>query len=158
MTIREVTGVNTVEEFRYLVLALQREGNRALNAQLRPLGLTTAQAETLRVLAERAPLSLSELGGLLVCESGGSPSRLVDRLVAVGLVDRSMGTDRRSVRLELTAKGAELAAQVAIAEEGLYAALRPLLDGQPIEPTLATLRAVAAASPAGQALARRMAS
>ena len=147
--------MDAIEEFRYLVLAVQREGNRAFAAGLRPLGLTPAQAEALRVLAERAPLSLSELGGLLICETGGSPSRLVDRLVAVGLVSRDVGTDRRSIRLELTTRGTELARQVAIAEDELYAAIRPLLEGQPIEQTLATLRHVADAFPAGQALRRR---
>jgi DNA-binding MarR family transcriptional regulator len=147
--------VDAIEEFRYLVLAVQREGNRAFAAGLRPLGITPAQAEALRVLAERAPLSLSELGGLLICETGGSPSRLVDRLVAIGLVSRDTGTDRRSVRLELTAKGTELAQRVSLAEEGLYEGLRPLLEGQPLDETLATLRAVADVFPAGHALKRR---
>jgi len=148
--------VDAIEEFRYLVLAVQREGNRAFAAGLRPLGVTPAQAEALRVLAERAPLSLSELGGLLICETGGSPSRLVDRLVAIGLVSRDTGTDRRSIRLELTSKGAEIARKVAVAEDGLYDGLRPLLEGQPLDETLATLRAVANVFPAGQALRRRM--
>ena len=40
------------------------------------------------VLADYAPLSLRGLGTLLVCESGTSPSRLVDRIVARGLVER----------------------------------------------------------------------
>lgn len=148
--------MDAIEEFRYLVLAVQREGNRAFAAGLRPLGITPAQAEALRVLAERAPLSLSELGGLVICETGGSPSRLVDRLVAIGLVSRDVGTDRRSIRLELTAKGAEVARQVAVAEDGLYEGLRPLLEGQPLDETLATLRAVADVFPAGQALRRRI--
>ncbi|MCZ0975304.1 MarR family transcriptional regulator [Streptomyces albulus] len=80
--------MDAVEEVRYLVLAAQREGNRMLAAALRPLGVTPAQGEVLRLLAERQPLTLSGLGALLVCESGGNPSRLVDRLVAAGLVRR----------------------------------------------------------------------
>ena len=32
--------MDSVEELRYLVLAAQRDGNRMLAAQLRPLGLT----------------------------------------------------------------------------------------------------------------------
>ena len=36
---------------------------------LHPLGLTPSQAEVLRVLQDHQPLSLMELGGLLVCET-----------------------------------------------------------------------------------------
>src|SRR6266496_116610 len=69
--------VQLAEEFRYLVLTAQREGNRILTEALRPLDLTPSQAEVLRVLQEHQPLSLIALGELLVCESG-SPSRLVE--------------------------------------------------------------------------------
>ena len=87
--------MRTAEELRYLVLAAELEGKRLLAQQLRPLGLTPSQAEVLRVLADHAPLSLNGLGSLLVCESGSSPSRLVERVVARGLVDRRPGaTDR----------------------------------------------------------------
>lgn len=147
--------MDPIEEFRYLVLAIQREGNRLFAAQLRPLGLTPSQAEVLRVLAERAPLSLSELGRLLVCETGMSPSRLVDRLVAMELVTRDAGNDRRSLRLGLTTKGDRLAEKVVVAEESLYDEMAPLLAGQPVDATLQTLRTVAEAFPAGQAVARR---
>ena len=40
-------GMDPVEELRYLVLAVQRDGNRALAALLRPLGVTPAQAEVI---------------------------------------------------------------------------------------------------------------
>ena len=54
------------ERLRYLVLAAQREGNRMLTEQLRSLGVTPSQAEGLRVLADRGPLSLKQVGELLV--------------------------------------------------------------------------------------------
>src|SRR5262245_7452406 len=82
--------MKVVEELRYLVLAIQREGNRLLAAELRPLGITPSQAEVLRVLRDHGPLTLNALGDLLVCETGNSPSRLVDRLVAQGLVKRGI--------------------------------------------------------------------
>jgi hypothetical protein len=41
--------MRTAEELRYLVLAAELEGKRQLARQLRPLGLTPAQAEVLRV-------------------------------------------------------------------------------------------------------------
>jgi MarR family len=92
-----------VQELRYLILALQREGHRLFAARLRPLGLTPAQAETLTMLAVRQPLTLGGLGDLLVCDSGASPSRLVERLVAAGLVRREAeAADRRQILLSLT--------------------------------------------------------
>ncbi|WP_220447339.1 MarR family winged helix-turn-helix transcriptional regulator [Nonomuraea deserti] len=92
-----------VEEFRYLVLAAQREGNRLLGQALKPLGITTSQAEVIRVLQDRQPLTLNGLGDLLVCETGNSPSRLVERLVTAGLVHRETSPhDRRHIELILT--------------------------------------------------------
>src|SRR5512132_4399231 len=82
--------MKVAEELRYLVLAIQREGNRLLAAELKPLGITPSQAEVLRVLRDHGPLTLNALGGLLVCETGNSPSRLVDRLVARGLIQRDI--------------------------------------------------------------------
>src|SRR5436305_14726920 len=76
-----------VEELRYLMLAVQREGNRLLTEALRPLELTPSQAEVLRVLQEHQPSSLIALGEMLVCESG-SPSRLVNGRVEADLGKR----------------------------------------------------------------------
>jgi hypothetical protein len=54
--------MNSIEELRYLILATQREGDRLLSAALEPIGLTTSQAEVLRVLYDYAPLSLRIAG------------------------------------------------------------------------------------------------
>ncbi|WP_448003223.1 MarR family winged helix-turn-helix transcriptional regulator [Agromyces bauzanensis] len=144
------------EEFRYLILAIQREGNRLLASELRPLDLTPSQAEVIRVLADRQPLTLVGLGELLVCETGTNPSRLVDRLVAAGLVSREPGPhDRRQVALTLTDHGTVAAARIAEAESRLYETIDDLTEGTPVRETLATLRAVASHFPAGQAVARR---
>jgi DNA-binding MarR family transcriptional regulator len=150
--------VKTAEELRYLILAIQREGNRLLAAELRPLGLTPSQAEVLRVLRDHGPLTLSALGGLLVCETGNSPSRLVDRLVAQGLIQRDTDPkDRRYLTLSLTAEGRELSRRVATAEDVLHKAIDDLVAGQAVDQTIATLRVLAEAFPAGEALARRRA-
>lgn len=96
-----------VELLRCLVLAAQREGNLRLARELRGLTLTPSQAELLRVLADREPLTLTGLGELLICESGTNPSRLVDRLVLAGLVQRVTASgDRREVTLTLLRPGA----------------------------------------------------
>lgn len=58
------------------------------------------------LLVEYGRLSLRDLGRLLVCETSDSPSRLVDRLVASGLVVKAPSDlDRRGVILNLTGKG-----------------------------------------------------
>jgi len=149
--------MRTAEELRYLVLAAELEGKRQLAHQLRPFGLTPSQAEVLRVLADHGPLSLNGLGSLLVCESGSSPSRLVDRIVARGLVDRRPGaTDGRAVELTLTPEGVRLSRDVAVIEEALYATIDALV-GPEIAVTLDFLHAFIDGSPSGRALTRRIA-
>jgi DNA-binding MarR family transcriptional regulator len=149
--------LRTAEELRYLVLAAQLEGKRRLAQQLRPLGLTPSQAEVLRVLARHAPLSLNGLGSLLVCESGSSPSRLVDRIVARGLIDRRQGaTDGRAVELTLTSEGEQLSRAVAAIEEAMYATIDAIASPD-IGVTLDLLRAFVDGSPSGLALGRRIA-
>jgi DNA-binding MarR family transcriptional regulator len=148
--------VRDVEELRYAILALQREGNRALAAGLKPLGVTPAQAEVLRVLEQYAPLTLAGLGELLLCETGTGPSRLVDRLVTQGLVQRATGaSDRRSIELTLSPAGRSAAAGVATVEEGLYAAMAAAAPGADISAALPLLRSMLAPFPSGAVLDRR---
>jgi len=148
--------MRVAEELRYLILAIQREGNRLLATELRPLGVTPSQAEVLRVLSDHQPLTLIALGELLVCETGNSPSRLVDRLVAHGLVQRDVDPDdRRYITLSLTADGERLSHQITLVEQRLYGTIDDLVAGQPVDKALSILRALADAFPAGQAVARR---
>jgi DNA-binding MarR family transcriptional regulator len=153
---REVRcNMNEAEELRYLILAAQREGNRMLAQGLRLLGLTPSQAEVLRVLQEHQPLSLRELGSLLVCETG-SPSRLVSGLVGAGLVERTPSeADKRMVTLSLTHEGEVAASGVAEVEAALHGAISEAFDGDELSRTIAALRRLVAGRPAGEALARR---
>ncbi|MFF7342079.1 MarR family winged helix-turn-helix transcriptional regulator [Streptomyces sp. NPDC008163] len=145
-----------VEEVRLLVLAAQREGNRALASELRPLGLTPSQGEVLSLLARRQPLSLSGLGALLVCESGSNPSRLVDRLVTAGYVHREVdGHDRRHVELTLTEAGRTAAEGVAVVESRLHARIAEAATGHDLEQVRRFLRALVAGGGAGDAVALR---
>ncbi len=147
--------MNAAEELRYLVLAAQREGNRMLSQGLRPLGLTPSQAEVLRVLQDHQPLSLMELGGLLVCETG-SPSRLVGGLVGAGLVERTPSqADKRMVTLSLTREGEEATSGVAEIEAALHQAISEALDMDELSEAVAALRRLVAGRPAGEALDRR---
>lgn len=92
---------------RYLVLAIQAEGERRLNDAFRAEGLdlTATQSEVLEVLYATGPLSQTELGERLVCTKGNI-SRLVDRMIAKDLLRRHADRhDRRRVRIELTDDG-----------------------------------------------------
>jgi DNA-binding MarR family transcriptional regulator len=144
------------EEIRYLVLAAQREGSRLLDRALKPLGVTDAQAEVIRVLQDRQPLTLSGLGDLLICESGNSPSRLVARLVDAGLVRREvLEHDRRHVELTLTDEGADIAERILLIEQDLYRVIDTVGAGHDTRALTDFLRAFVADLPAGRAFERR---
>src|ERR671916_175303 len=97
--------VDPLYELALLVKAGQRELERQANEAMKPLGLTAPQADALTVIGQAGPLSLKELGELLIAEAG-HPSRLVDRLVEAGLVARQPAADdRRRVELSLTPAG-----------------------------------------------------
>jgi MarR family transcriptional regulator, organic hydroperoxide resistance regulator len=149
--------MHQLDEFRYLVLAAQREGNRSMTDLLRPAGLTTAQAEAMSVLAN-APhhLTVRELGQRLICEQG-SPSRLAKTLVEKGLA--VAGTDHRDNRkttLQLTAAGLRASKMVARAEARLFEILAPTIDPVALATATELLRSIVANRPAGEALALRM--
>jgi MarR family transcriptional regulator, organic hydroperoxide resistance regulator len=147
--------VQPAEELRYLILAVQREGNRLLTEALRPLDLTPSQAEVLRVLQEHQPLSLIALGNLLVCESG-SPSRLVNGMVEAALIRRIPSTTNgRMVTLTLTEKGAEKATHVQAIEAELYKHITTTLEGVPLSESIALLWRFIEGRPVGEAIARR---
>lgn len=152
-------SVRRAEELRYLILAAQREGNCLLGQALKQLGVTPSQAEVLRLLQQRGPLTLNGLGELLVCESGNSPSRLVDRLTSAGLIDRRVAdNDRRHIELSLTAEGMRVATSIIDIEQNLYAMLDAAATGHDTNAVLGFLHHLVDAFPAGQALSRRMAS
>ncbi len=143
-------------ELRLLVLAAQREGNRLLAEQLRPLGLTPSQSEVIRVLHESQPLSLIELGELLVCETG-SPSRLVDGLVKAGIVERlPSSSDQRKVVLSLTEQGNELNKHIMSIEVQFEALFAHIGNTTSVATTMALLWQFVGDKPAGEALARRL--
>lgn len=105
------------QALRYVVLALQRQGNRRLNALLAPAGVTASQAETLAVVGEHGPLTTREVGQRLVCESG-SPSRLLATLAEAGWTVRSHPVgDRRTTLHSLSRAGREKLAEVERLEE-----------------------------------------
>ncbi|MBA2176063.1 MarR family transcriptional regulator [Halobacillus locisalis] len=127
------------EMLRYLVLAAQRQGNRMLNDKLAHLGLTSSKAEVLRVLDSYQPLSVREIGELLVCETG-SPSRLIKSMVEAGLIVRITNpSDSRSTLLKLSQTGKGKTKEVKEIEEQLYADFNKVLTEKEISDTNAVL-------------------
>jgi DNA-binding MarR family transcriptional regulator len=147
-----------IEEFRYLVLAAQREGARALATDLKQHDLTPSQAEAIAVLRDAGrPLTVKEIGRRLVCE-GGSPSRLLSTLAHKGLVESIAGSaDRRATLLSLTSAGIAAARTVSQIELNLYEAITMILDDDQVAAVLPVLRALVGPLPAGQALQLRIA-
>lgn len=144
-----------VEELRYLILAAQREAYRQLADRLRPLGLTPSQAEVLSVLAQREPLSLVDLGELLVCETG-SPSRLVNGLVEHGLVRRDRSdTDRRMITLTLTDRGRAQVLRLTEIDRQYHADMARRLNGDELDSVTRALWQLVGDRPAGRALSKR---
>lgn len=113
---------------RYLILAIQAEGERRLNEALRVRGvdLTATQSEVLEILAETGPLSQGELGGRLVCTKGNI-SRLIDRMAAKDMLRREPDPDdRRRVRIAPTDHGRALTEAAFGVVGELLAAIRGL--------------------------------
>jgi DNA-binding MarR family transcriptional regulator len=150
--------VDPSEELRYLILAAQREGDRALSAALRPYGLTTAQAEAVDVLRKaKRPLTVKEIGERLICEHG-SPSRLMQTLVRKELVERlAAKDDGRLTLLRLSAKGRTAARRMTEAKRRIDRAIAPILERHDVDSTLVLLRSMVGDMSAGRALARRIA-
>ncbi len=145
------------EEIRYLMLAIQREGNRQFAEVLRPLDLTPSQAEVIRTLSEIQPVTLLGLGEHLVCETG-SPSRLVNRMVQNGFVQKqTSAADGRAVVLSLTPKGEQALAQLDGIEAAMHAQIGKVVaaSGVTREALLGLLWQFAEGTDAGNALQRR---
>jgi DNA-binding MarR family transcriptional regulator len=146
------------EHLRYLVLAAQREGSRMFAAALKPLGLTPAWAEAISVLDEREPLTIRELGLLLVCE-GEHPSRLVNRMVSAGLLTTEPAPDDDRARwIRLTPAARVLLPSLREIEDQLHTAIENTVDLTGLAACRAVLGKFIDGLPAGEALRRRASS
>src|SRR5918992_3305297 len=132
--------VDPLLELALMVKAGSRELERRMNEAMLPLGLTGAQADALAVIGQAGPLSLKELGELLVAEAG-HPSRLVDRLVEAGLVDRrAAGKDRRRVELSLSKRGRALEKRMLRAREDVLRLGHQLIGDRDLAPAVELFR------------------
>jgi len=149
--------MDKAEELRYLILAVQREGNRLLTEALAPLDLTPSQAEVLQVLEQFEPLTLIELGERLVCETG-SPSRLITSMVNKGLVQKTVSQfDGRASQLTLTLRARALLPKLNAIEQQFSDQPRQFLDEATLAQAVDLLWRFAENSSGGKALQKRKA-
>jgi MarR family transcriptional regulator, organic hydroperoxide resistance regulator len=147
--------VDPLYEFALAVKAIHRELERGTNQAMEAIGLTGAQADALYVLGQTEPVSLRELGGLLIAEAG-HPSRLVDRLVKAGLVERHPAADdRRRVELTLSAKGSRLEKEIHSARAEIFGLAREAIGDRDLRSTVEVLRDLAQLTSYGELIARR---
>ena len=147
--------MDPIFELALCIKAAQRELERVTNDALRPLGVTGVQGDALVVIGQVGPISLKDLGELLIAEAG-HPSRLVDRLVDAGLVDRlGADDDRRRIELTLTAKGRRLATRVEAARAEVLDVGRALVGDRPLDDVLTLFRELLAGTAYGDLVARR---
>jgi MarR family transcriptional regulator, organic hydroperoxide resistance regulator len=147
--------VDPVLELAMSVKAGQRELERRMNDAMRPLGLTGAQADALLVIGQAGPLSLKELGELLIAEAG-HPSRLVDRLVEAKLVERRPAEDdRRRVVLSLTKCGRNLEQRILVARQVVLELGHALLAERDLDAVLELFRELLQVTPFAELIERR---
>lgn len=116
-----------------LIKAVYRESEYELKQAFRSIRITPAQAEVLFILQQKGSLSLGELGDFLISE-GGHPSRLVNRLVDVGLVQRQEAPDdRRRIEISLTEEGRIKAQQVDEIKKTILGDTQALIEDRDIE-------------------------
>lgn len=149
--------IDPLYELALSVKAAHRELDRRANDLMRPLGLTAQQADALYVIGKAQPLSLKDLGELLIAEAG-HPSRLVDRLVEAGWVKRApAGDDRRRVVLTLTPAGRRIEKKIHANRQALFDLARALTRDVDVEGTLDLFRELLQHSEYAGLVARRRA-
>jgi MarR family transcriptional regulator, organic hydroperoxide resistance regulator len=149
--------VDQVLELAIAIKALQRALERGANEAMRPLGLTAAKADALAVIGQAGSLSLKDLGEVLIAE-GGHPSRLVDRLVEDGLVERRPADDdRRRVVLSLTPVGRKLNKRAEAMRETQLDFFRQLLGDRDLSSELGLVLEMLKYTPYAELIDRRRA-
>lgn len=85
-----------------------------INSHLKPFGLTQEQFNVMRILKGKHParMCVKNIGQRMIEKNSNVP-RILDRLVAKGLVERQQSLeDRRETESQLTVKGLELLQKV----------------------------------------------
>lgn len=123
-------------------------------AEVRPAGVTPAQAEALGVLA-REPLSLVRLARHLGVSSA-TASVSVRTLVERGLAEKRPGADRRSITVALTDDGERVAREVAGRPPSLATAVATLPEAEQSALLVSVVKIVRELQVSGQVEPQRM--
>src|ERR1700744_2050960 len=108
--------------------------------------ITIPQFRTLVILSNRAPVNLAPLAGLLGVQPSAT-GRMVDRLVAAGLIDRlPHPTSRRELLAALTKRGREVVRRVT---EYRRAEIAQIVEKMPAAERHGLVRALTAFTAAG---------
>lgn len=109
--------MDPTEELRYLIRAVDKEGELIFSDLLKPFSITPSQNEILKILSANSGLSVSQIGELLICGSD-NPSRLIDRLMLKGLVEKKRNpADTRVVNIFITPEGRALLEKTTLIED-----------------------------------------
>ena len=150
-------AIDPIYEMALSVKAANRELEHRTADVMRPLGVTAQQADAIYVIGRAGPLSLKDLGGLLIAE-GGHPSRLIDRLVDAGWAARVPAPDdRRRVVVTLTPAGRRLHARILDSRQDLFDLARSLTKDVDLEAALQFFRVMLGHSDYDELIARRRA-
>jgi len=121
----------------HLIAAINQFRDAALDGALRKLGLNTSRYRVLGVLRRFGACTMTELAHFTAIDRT-TLTRVADHLVASAFVERkSDARDRRQVRLELTAQGAQIHRRALMV---LFDFNGRLLDGVPDERARAAAR------------------
>lgn len=104
---------NIEDHLGYWLRCLSNFVSSSFEKKLSNYDISVAQWVILRILFENSGITLN-LAAQLVGVDKSSLSRLVERLVQRGLINRTEGNDRRSIELSLTVTGKELVPKLAI--------------------------------------------
>lgn len=102
---------NLEEHLGYWLRCLSNFVSHSFAERLAKQDISVAQWVVLRTLYDHNGVTLNEAAGQVGVDKS-SLSRMVERLVQKGLVNRAEGGDRRSVGLSLTAAGKKLVPQL----------------------------------------------
>ncbi len=112
------------DEFQKLALNIMFTGNWLSNQSIKffkPFGISPQQYNVLRILKGQYPnaISVNSITERML-DKNSNTSRLVDKLVAKNLVERTVcETDRRQVDVAITQKGIDLLIKMESVAEGM---------------------------------------
>ncbi len=135
----KATASDLEEHLGYWLRCLSNFVSHSFAERLAKLDISVAQWVVLRTLYDRSGVTLNQAAGLVGVDKS-SLSRMVERLVQKGLLNRREGGDRRSVGLFLTRAGEKLVPQLAKLADENDSAFFHTLAGKQRADFLATIK------------------